>query len=67
MAKETAKVFRLEKKSLRRVLGSWDLFSVGYGDVGSSIYYAMGVTALYALGATHWQCLPQASFSSALL
>lgn len=28
------------------------LFSAGYGDVGSSIYYALGVVALAALGAT---------------
>ncbi|MBI4283113.1 MAG: APC family permease [Chloroflexi bacterium] len=28
------------------------LFSIGYGDVGSSIYYALGVVALVALGAT---------------
>ncbi len=46
------KVFRLEKKSLKRVLGVSDLFAVGYGDVGSSIYYALGATALFALGAT---------------
>ena len=52
MSEQARKVFRLEKKSLRRVLGSWDLFAVGYGDVGSSIYYALGATALYALGAT---------------
>ena len=46
------KVFRLAKKSLRRVVGAGDLFAVGYGDVGSSIYYTLGVTALYAMGAT---------------
>lgn len=46
------KIIRLDKKSLKRVLKTADLFSVGYGDVGSSIYYALGVTALYALGAT---------------
>ncbi len=28
------------------------LFSAGYGDVGSSIYYALGIVALVALGAT---------------
>ena len=43
---------RVEKKSLKRVLGAAELFAVGYGDVGSSIYYALGLTALYALGAT---------------
>ena len=28
------------------------LFSTGYGNVGSSIYYALGVTATFALSAT---------------
>lgn len=42
----------LEKGRIKRVLGLWDLFAIGYGDLGSSIYYAMGITALYALGAT---------------
>lgn len=46
------KIFRLAKKSLKRVLTTSDLFSVGYGDVGSSIYYTLGATALFALGAT---------------
>lgn len=52
MSNSTERVVRLEKKSLKRVLGASDLFAVGYGDVGSSIYYALGATALYALGAT---------------
>lgn len=38
-------------RGLRRVLGVPALFSTGYGNVGSSIYYALGVTALFALGA----------------
>ncbi|MBI3236899.1 MAG: amino acid permease, partial [Chlamydiales bacterium] len=33
-------------------MGVFDLFAIGYGDLGSSIYYALGITALYALGAT---------------
>jgi APA family basic amino acid/polyamine antiporter len=37
---------------LRRTLGVPALFSTGYGNVGSSIYYALGVTAAFALGAT---------------
>jgi APA family basic amino acid/polyamine antiporter len=37
---------------LRRTLGVPALFSSGYGNVGSSIYYALGVTATFALGAT---------------
>jgi APA family basic amino acid/polyamine antiporter len=43
---------RIRSFRLRRVLGIPGLFSIGYGDVGSSIYYALGVTALVALGAT---------------
>src|SRR5919205_1095883 len=42
---------RLELR-LRRTLGVPALFSSGYGNVGSSIYYALGVTAVFALGAT---------------
>lgn len=37
---------------LRRVLGTSELFAAGYGNVGSSIYYALGVVALVAVGAT---------------
>lgn len=52
MGKGDRRVIHLEKQSLKRVLGVSDLFAVGYGDVGSSIYYALGLTAMYALGAT---------------
>lgn len=45
-------VFRLKSKTLKRVLGVFDLFGIGYGDLGASIYYALGVTAFFALGAT---------------
>ena len=38
--------------SLRRVHGTGALFAAAYGNVGSSIYYALGVVALYALGLT---------------
>jgi basic amino acid/polyamine antiporter, APA family len=34
------------------VLGAPALFSTAYGNVGSSIYYALGVTAAFALGLT---------------
>ncbi len=37
---------------LRRVLGTSALFSTAYGNVGSSIYYALGLVASYALGLT---------------
>ncbi len=43
---------RIKPFRLRRVLGIPGLFSIGYGDVGSSIYYALGVVAMVALGAT---------------
>ena len=43
---------RREGQSLHRVLGVPALFSTAYGNVGSSIYYALGVVAAYALGAT---------------
>ena len=37
---------------LPRTLGAPALFAAAYGNVGSSIYYALGVTALFALGLT---------------
>jgi APA family basic amino acid/polyamine antiporter len=37
---------------LERVLGTPALFATAYGNVGSSIYYALGVTAAIALGLT---------------
>ena len=37
---------------LPRTLGSSALFAACYGNVGSSIYYALGVTAAFALGLT---------------
>jgi APA family basic amino acid/polyamine antiporter len=39
-------------ESLSRVHGVGSLFSAAYGNVGSSIYYALGVTAAFALGLT---------------
>ena len=45
------KVIALDRGRLHRVLGARQLFSIGYGDVSSSIYYALGLTTLYALGA----------------
>ncbi len=37
---------------LPRTLGAPALFAASYGNVGSSIYYALGVTAAFALGLT---------------
>src|ERR1700726_1936156 len=46
------RVARLSQHGLRRVLGTSALFSTAYGNVGSSIYYALGLVASYALGLT---------------
>jgi APA family basic amino acid/polyamine antiporter len=43
---------RGREQRLERVLGAPALFATVYGNVGSSIYYALGVTAVFALGLT---------------
>lgn len=43
---------RADGQSMQRVLGAPALFSTAYGNVGSSIYYALGVVAASALGVT---------------
>src|SRR2546427_1537403 len=43
---------RRREQALERVLGTPALFATAYGNVGSSIYYALGVTAVFALGLT---------------
>ena len=43
---------RRQQQGLERVLGTPALFATAYGNVGSSIYYALGVTAVLALGLT---------------
>ncbi len=43
---------RRREHRLERVLGTPALFATAYGNVGSSIYYALGLTAVYALGLT---------------
>jgi APA family basic amino acid/polyamine antiporter len=43
---------RRREIELERVLGTPGLFATAYGNVGSSIYYALGLTAAYALGLT---------------
>ena len=35
-------IVRMQNNLLKRVLGVLDLFAIGYGDLGSSIYYALG-------------------------
>src|SRR3954465_3158536 len=44
--------YRPKNRGLERVLGTGALFSTAYGNVGSSIYYALGLVAVYALGMT---------------
>src|ERR671915_152868 len=39
-------------RGLERVLGTSALFSTAYGNVGSTIYYALGLVAIFALGMT---------------
>lgn len=43
---------RIDTASLQRVLRARDLFATSYGDVGSSIYYALALVAGLALGLT---------------
>ncbi|NUR76247.1 MAG: amino acid permease [Thermoleophilia bacterium] len=43
---------RRQSQALERVLGAPALFATAYGNVGSSIYYALGLTAGIALGLT---------------
>jgi basic amino acid/polyamine antiporter, APA family len=44
--------YRPKGRGLERVLGTGALFSTAYGNVGSSIYYALGLVAIFALGMT---------------
>jgi basic amino acid/polyamine antiporter, APA family len=44
--------WRPKAAGLERVLGTGALFSTAYGNVGSSIYYALGLVAVFALGLT---------------
>ncbi len=43
---------RLTEHGLRRSVGVAGLFATAYGNVGSSIYYALGLVASFALGLT---------------
>src|SRR5437660_4225094 len=43
---------RRREQRLERVLGTPALFATAYGNVGSSIYYALGLVAVLALGLT---------------
>ena len=43
---------RLREQGLRRSVGVSGMFATAYGNVGSSIYYALGLVAAHALGLT---------------
>src|SRR5260370_40352034 len=43
---------RVTEHGLRRSIGVSGLFATAYGNVGSSIYYALGLAAAHALGLT---------------
>ncbi len=43
---------RLTERGLRRSVGVPGMFATAYGNVGSSIYYALGLVAAHALGLT---------------
>ncbi len=43
---------RLVEHGLRRTVGVPGMFATAYGNLGSSIYYALGLVALHALGLT---------------
>ncbi|MDQ6778086.1 MAG: universal stress protein [Actinomycetota bacterium] len=49
---EVARMAKIETHGLRRTVGLGGLFATAYGNVGSSIYYALGLVAAYALGMT---------------
>src|SRR5436190_18061672 len=44
-------------QGLRRGLGASSIASVAYGEIISSLYFALGLVALYALGLTPWVLL----------
>jgi basic amino acid/polyamine antiporter, APA family len=43
---------RLSERGLRKSVGVSGMFATAYGNVGSSIYYALGLVAAHALGLT---------------
>src|SRR6195256_6543315 len=49
---ERVAMARLQQHGLRRIVGVPGLFATAYGNVGSSIYYALGLVAAHALGLT---------------
>lgn len=52
MIRKRTRIVHLKQVTLKKVLGVFDIFAVSYGDLGSSIFYALGIVAFYALGLT---------------
>jgi APA family basic amino acid/polyamine antiporter len=50
-------VARRRRLGLRRGLGPRAIASIAYGEIASSLYFALGVVALHALGFTPWVLL----------
>jgi APA family basic amino acid/polyamine antiporter len=48
----SGRMARLSERGLRRTVGTSGMFATAYGNVGSSIYYALGLVAAHALGLT---------------
>src|ERR1700709_2926314 len=48
---------QLKTRGLRKSVGVSGLFATAYGNVGSSIYYALGLVSAHALGLTPLVCL----------
>ena len=42
---------------LQRVIATPSLAAVAYGEIASSLFFALGIVALYALGLTPWVLL----------
>ena len=49
-------------RGFERVLDAPALFSVAYGEIASSLYFALGIVAAYALGFTPWVLLVAGGF-----
>ncbi|MBA3244076.1 MAG: amino acid permease [Actinobacteria bacterium] len=49
-------------RGFERVLDAPALFSVAYGEIASSLYFALGIVAAYALGFTPWVLLAAGAF-----
>jgi len=46
-----------KRPGLTRMLGTTPIVSVAYSEIGASVYFALGIVALYAAGLTPWVLL----------